>query len=110
MEVDSLDYNARRPLPVAPPDRRRVAAARNKESRRFTTKRKRSHLLSLGAKIGVVASLDHAMWFHAPFNANQWMLYDMEVSGGRLSLILTRDVVPRALQRQPVDALRHGGT
>jgi acyl-CoA thioesterase len=36
------------------------------------------------------------MWFHAPFNANQWMLYDMEVSGGRLSLIITRDVVPRA--------------
>lgn len=24
------------------------------------------------------ASLDHAMWFHRPFSANQWLLYDQE--------------------------------
>jgi acyl-CoA thioesterase-2 len=25
-----------------------------------------------------VASLDHAMWFHAPFRADEWFLYDQE--------------------------------
>jgi acyl-CoA thioesterase II len=32
------------------------------------------------------ASLDHAMWFHRPFSANGWMLYDQESTaayGGR---------------------------
>ncbi|MBR9912158.1 MAG: acyl-CoA thioesterase II [Gammaproteobacteria bacterium] len=32
------------------------------------------------------ASLDHAMWFHAPFRVDQWLYYDMEspvASGGR---------------------------
>ncbi|MET0182891.1 MAG: acyl-CoA thioesterase II [Caulobacterales bacterium] len=24
------------------------------------------------------ASLDHAIWFHRPFNVNEWMLYDMD--------------------------------
>jgi acyl-CoA thioesterase-2 len=23
-----------------------------------------------------MASLDHAMWFHRPFRADEWMLYD----------------------------------
>jgi acyl-CoA thioesterase-2 len=26
----------------------------------------------------MMASLDHAMWFHRPFRADRWMLYDME--------------------------------
>lgn len=33
-----------------------------------------------------VASLDHAMWFHRPVHADQWMLYDQDspsASGGR---------------------------
>jgi acyl-CoA thioesterase-2 len=25
---------------------------------------------------GSQASLDHAMWFHRPFRANDWLLYD----------------------------------
>ena len=32
------------------------------------------------------ASLDHAMWFHAPFRADEWLLYELEspaASGGR---------------------------
>jgi acyl-CoA thioesterase-2 len=24
------------------------------------------------------ASLDHAMWFHRPFRADRWLLYDQE--------------------------------
>ena len=33
-----------------------------------------------------MASLDHAMWFHRPFRANEWMLYDqvaLSTSGAR---------------------------
>jgi acyl-CoA thioesterase-2 len=34
----------------------------------------------------VGASLDHAMWFHRPFRADEWLLYDQEspsAQGGR---------------------------
>ncbi|MEE8094025.1 MAG: acyl-CoA thioesterase II, partial [Gammaproteobacteria bacterium] len=33
-----------------------------------------------------MASLDHAMWFHRPFRADEWLLYSMEspnAAGGR---------------------------
>ncbi len=33
-----------------------------------------------------MASLDHAMWFHRPFRADEWFLYDQEspiATGGR---------------------------
>ncbi|XP_046360372.2 acyl-coenzyme A thioesterase 8-like [Haliotis rufescens] len=37
-----------------------------------------------------ITSLDHSMWFHNPFHANEWMLYEMESphcgSGRSLSL------------------------
>ncbi|MFE0686769.1 acyl-CoA thioesterase II [Streptomyces xiamenensis] len=45
----------------------------------------------------VGASLDHAMWFHRPFRADEWLLYDTEspTSGGGRGLargrIFTRD-------------------
>jgi acyl-CoA thioesterase-2 len=26
----------------------------------------------------MTASLDHAMWFHRPFRADEWLLYDQE--------------------------------
>jgi acyl-CoA thioesterase II len=34
----------------------------------------------------IITSLDHAMWFHAPFRADRWMLFDMQsvkTAGGR---------------------------
>ncbi len=34
----------------------------------------------------MMASLDHAMWFHGPFRADEWMLYDQQTpaaTGGR---------------------------
>ncbi len=43
------------------------------------------------------ASLDHAMWFHRPFRADEWLLYDQEspsASGARglsRGTIFTRD-------------------
>jgi acyl-CoA thioesterase-2 len=46
-----------------------------------------------------LASLDHAMWFHRPFRADDWLLYAMEspnASGGRglaLGRFFTRDGV-----------------
>jgi len=29
-------------------------------------------------KIAMMASLDHSMWFHCPFRADEWMLYVCE--------------------------------
>lgn len=31
-----------------------------------------------GTKVGFMASLDHSMWFHNPFRADEWMLYEIE--------------------------------
>jgi acyl-CoA thioesterase-2 len=44
------------------------------------------HGLAWGADPLITASLDHAMWFHRPFRADEWFLYDMispSASGGR---------------------------
>jgi acyl-CoA thioesterase-2 len=47
----------------------------------------------------MAASLDHALWFHRPFRANEWMLYSQDspsAKGGRglsRGLIFTRDGV-----------------
>ncbi len=38
----------------------------------------RPHGLSWGTGEIVGASLDHAMWFHAPFRADRWWLYDQQ--------------------------------
>ena len=37
-----------------------------------------------------VASLDHAIWFHRPFRADEWMLYDQESPNASGSRGLTR--------------------
>ncbi len=44
------------------------------------------HGLAWGIDPVISASLDHAMWFHRPFRADEWFLYDMSspsASGGR---------------------------
>jgi acyl-CoA thioesterase-2 len=44
------------------------------------------HGFAWGLDPVVSASLDHAMWFHRPFRADEWFLYDMSspsASGGR---------------------------
>ena len=44
-----------------------------------------------------VASLDHAVWFHRPFRADEWWLYDQRspaATGGRglvLGRVFTQD-------------------
>lgn len=32
----------------------------------------------LNLRMAFMASLDHSMWFHAPFRADDWMLYECE--------------------------------
>jgi acyl-CoA thioesterase II len=46
----------------------------------------RPHALSLFAPNLQIASLDHALWFHRPFRADEWLLYAIEspnASGAR---------------------------
>ncbi len=38
------------------------------------------HGLAFGTGEVQLASLDHAMWFHRPFRADQWWLYDQELA------------------------------
>lgn len=47
-----------------------------------------AHGLSWGASNVMGASLDHAMWFHRPFRADEWLLYAQESpwSGGARGL------------------------
>ena len=71
------------------------------------------HGLAWGTGDVLGASLDHAMWFHRPFRADEWWLYDQESpwTGGARGLsrgsIYTRDgqlavsVVQEGLLRRP---------
>ncbi len=36
------------------------------------------HGLTWGKGLLMGASLDHAMWFHRPFRADEWLLYDQD--------------------------------
>ena len=38
----------------------------------------RPHAIHFADDTYQVASLDHAMWFHRPFRADAWLLYDQE--------------------------------
>jgi acyl-CoA thioesterase-2 len=55
------------------------------------------HNLHIGAPGLLTASLDHSMWFHRPFRADEWLLYDQvspSASGGRglaVGRVFTRD-------------------
>jgi acyl-CoA thioesterase-2 len=61
-----------------------------------------------------VASLDHTVWFHRPFRADEWWLYDQEspsASGGRglaLARVFTQDGVLAATVAQE-GLIRHRG-
>ncbi len=72
-----------------------------------------NHGLAWGTGEVIGASLDHAMWFHRPFRADQWWLYDQEspwtgaARGLARGSIYTRDgqlvvsVVQEGLLRTP---------
>jgi acyl-CoA thioesterase-2 len=73
---------------------------------------------ALGDVVG--ASLDHAMWFHRPFRADEWLLYDQEsptaqsgrglargrifTRDGRLVVSVIQEGVVRAPREEPVRA------
>uniref|UniRef100_H9GKK0 Acyl-CoA thioesterase 2 C-terminal domain-containing protein n=1 Tax=Anolis carolinensis TaxID=28377 RepID=H9GKK0_ANOCA len=38
--------------------------------------------------VGFLASLDHSLWFHAPFRADHWMLYECESPWDARGLVL----------------------
>jgi len=71
------------------------------------------HGLSIARGDAFVASLDHAVWFHRPFRADEWLLYDQVspvATGGRglvLGRIFTQDgtlvasVAQEAVMRAP---------
>jgi acyl-CoA thioesterase-2 len=40
-----------------------------------------------------MASLDHAMWFHRPFRADEWLLYDQDTPSASAALGLARGLV-----------------
>ena len=69
------------------------------------------HISSPGMQ---VASLDHTIWFHRPFRADEWWLYDQEspsASGGRglaLARVFTQDGVLAATVAQE-GLIRHRG-
>jgi acyl-CoA thioesterase II len=44
----------------------------------------------------MVASLDHAMWFHRPFRADEWLLYDQESPSASTGRGLTEGRIFRA--------------
>jgi acyl-CoA thioesterase-2 len=39
------------------------------------------------------ASLDHAMWFHRPFRADEWLLYAQDSPSARAGRGLTRGMI-----------------
>ena len=54
----------------------------------------------------MIASLDHAMWFHRPFRADEWLLYHQQspsaAAGARLAEgFIFRDDGTLAVTRDP---------
>jgi acyl-CoA thioesterase-2 len=47
----------------------------------------------LGGDEVQMASLDHAMWFHRPFRADEWLLYDQDTPSASFALGLARGLV-----------------
>ncbi|CAE8702824.1 unnamed protein product [Polarella glacialis] len=48
--------------------------------------------ISSMTKLSLMASLDHAMWFHSPFRADEWVLYDLDSprAAGNRTLVFGR--------------------
>jgi len=56
----------------------------------------------------MVASLDHAMWFHRPFRADDWLLYDQESPSAAGALGLARGNIFRADGTLVVSVVQEG--
>jgi len=75
------------------------------------------HGVSWDDGVAMMASLDHVMWFHRPFRADEWLLYDQESPSAARGLGLARGgiftkagaLVVSVAQEGRVRARRPGG-
>ncbi len=83
------------------------------------------HGLSWESQGFMMASLDHAMWFHRPFRADEWFLYhqtspssagargftrgEIFTRDGRLAVSVAQEGLIRPLQREPAPDEARGG-
>jgi len=88
---------SRSKLPDDPAFHMCVAAYSSDHQLLWTTLRAHGITGFSNPRLKVIASLDHSMWFHEPFRADEWLLYEMEsprAIGGRglaLGRLWTRD-------------------
>lgn len=68
----------------------------------------RPHALSVFDPRIMVASLDHAMWFHRPFRADGWLLYAMEGPNAAGARAFTRGTVHDAEGRLVASVAQEG--
>ena len=79
------------PLPDAEPALHRALLAYASDAWFLTTSMLPHGVTWMSARMQV-ASLDHAMWFHAPFRADDWLLHviDSPAASGARGLVLGR--------------------
>jgi acyl-CoA thioesterase-2 len=56
----------------------------------------------------MVASLDHAMWFHRPFRADDWLLYDQDSPASFGARGLARGLLYTATGELAVSVVQEG--
>ena len=66
------------------------------------------HGLSWNSGVAMGASLDHAMWFHAPFRADEWLLYDQDTPAASGARAFARGSIFTADGRLAVSVAQEG--
>jgi acyl-CoA thioesterase-2 len=66
------------------------------------------HRVGLGTEMIMGASLDHAMWFHRPFRADEWMLYDQDSPSAAGATGLARGMIFRRDGALAVSVVQEG--
>jgi acyl-CoA thioesterase-2 len=56
----------------------------------------------------MMASLDHAMWFHRPFRADDWLLYVQDTPSAAGSRGLARGLIFRQSGEMAVSVVQEG--
>jgi acyl-CoA thioesterase-2 len=66
------------------------------------------HRVGLGTAMIMGASLDHAMWFHRPFRADEWLLYDQDSPSAAGATGLARGMIFRRDGALAVSVVQEG--
>ncbi|MCW2778418.1 MAG: acyl-CoA thioesterase [Frankiales bacterium] len=66
------------------------------------------HAMTWDDDLAAGASLDHAMWFHAPFRADQWFLYEQQSGWAGGARGLARGVISTPDGRRVVSVVQEG--